>query len=389
MMAAVFMTVFLVMWKRGQMGRYVLAFAGAYFFFGLGFLVTQPLPGFSEDFVFPITHLLFSLACACAVWGAVNRVGESVSLPAMGYIYLVSAITLLATTAASDQVDARFYIVNAGYGLMFTLGTMAMLQAKKRSAIDVLVIVLFAISATQFLVHPVFAVLLDSGSSTSNYRDSIYYTVLNVAVTIQALITAVTLIGACAWDQVVAERERMLCDVLTGLRARRAFEQDSLAVIERAKQEGVSVSLVVADIDNFKSVNDVYGHQVGDNGIAAFGAVIAGMIRNSDVAGRIGGEEFCILAWNCDGVQAEAMAERVRRRLSDTPVSGLPADVRLTASFGVAERLDGEGYGKMFARADVELYRAKENGRNCVCFSRAADVVAPLVSPEAKRGAAG
>lgn len=386
MMAAVFMTVFLVLWKRGRMGRYVLAFAGAYFFFGLGFLATHLVPDTGASYVFPLTQLLYSLGCVCAVWGAANRVGQAVSLPVLGYVYGISAVTLLVAIAASGQTDPRLYIVNTGYGVMFALGTMALLQANRRSAIDILVIVLFAASATQFLVRPVLTLLIVGGSGASDYRESMYYSVLSVAITIQSLMTAVTLVGACTWDQVIAERERAMRDMLTGLRARRAFEQDALAVIERAKQEGVYISLIVADIDHFKSVNDVYGHQAGDQGIAAFGSVIAGMIRNSDVAGRIGGEEFCIIAWNCDGSQAEAMAERIRRRLGDTPVSGLPAEVRLTASFGVAERLESEGYGKMFARADAELYRAKETGRNRVCFARP-PAVASLASQEAKREA--
>ncbi|MFA6218376.1 MAG: GGDEF domain-containing protein [Erythrobacter sp.] len=375
MMAAVFMVVFLVLWKRGRMGRYVLAFAGAYFFFGFGLLVTSLLPATDDFYVFPLSHLLYTLGCVCAVWGAVSRAGQTVSLPALGYIYVVSAVTLMIAVAVSDRIEPRIYIANTGYGLIFVLGTLALLQANRRSAIDMLVIVLFTVTATQFLIRPVLTLLIAGGSSAADYRESIYYSVLSVVVTIQTLVGAVTLIGACTWDQVVAERERALRDVLTGLRARRAFEQDALAVIERAKHESVPLSMVVADIDSFKSVNDVYGHQVGDRGIAAFGSVIAGMIRNSDIAGRIGGEEFCILAWNCDGAQAEAMAERIRRRFSETAVAGMPSDVRLTASFGVAARIEGEGYGKLFARADAELYRAKDSGRNRVCCDRPTDTV--------------
>jgi len=389
MMAAVFMVVFLVLWKRGGMGRYVLAFAGGYFFFGLGFLMASLLPSTDAFYVFPLVQLLYSLGCACAVWGGANRVGQTVSMPALTYTYVVSAITLAIAVAVSDQIEPRVYIANTGYGLIFALGTIAMLQSNRRSALDVLVIVLFAATATQFLVRPVLTLLVAGGTDAEGYRDSMYYSVLSVVVTIQSLVGAVILVGACAWDQVLSERERAMRDMLTGLRARRAFEQDALALIERAKHEGVPVSLVVADIDNFKSVNDVYGHQVGDHGIAAFGTVISAMIRNSDIAGRIGGEEFCILAWNCDGNQAEAMANRIRRRFSETAVPGMSPDVRLTASFGVALRSEGEGYGKLFARADAELYRAKETGRDRVCYDKPMDTVTPLPVQEKMSGAAG
>jgi diguanylate cyclase (GGDEF)-like protein len=381
MMAAVFMTAFLVLWKRGQMGHYVLAFAVSYFFFGVGFLVTHLIPDTGAFYVFPLTQLFYAAATVLVVWGAANRVGQTVSLPVLGFIYVVAALTLMLAVAVSDQTGPRLYIVNTGYGVMFTLGTVALLNSPRRNAIDVLVIILFAMTATQFLVRPVLTLLIAGGSTAEDYRQSVYYSVLSVAVTIQGLMTAVTLVWACAWDQIVAERERSQLDVLTGLRARRAFEQDALSVMERAKAEGVSISLVVADIDHFKGVNDVYGHQVGDNGIAAFGGIIAGMIRNSDIAGRIGGEEFCILAWNCDATQAVAMAERIRRRLSETPIAGMPGDVRITASFGIADRIEGEGYGKMFARADAELYRAKDAGRNRISTAGSAPIVTPISAP--------
>ena len=172
------------------------------------------------------------------------------------------------------------------------------------------------------------------------------------------------LIGACVYDQVRTVKERAEMDLLTGLRTRRAFEKDVVGQIEKAKLEGIPVSLVVADIDHFKSVNDVWGHQVGDKAIAAFGHVIEDTIRDTDIAGRIGGEEFCILAWNCDGEAAVAMAERIRKRLGATQIEGMPDDHRLTASFGVAGRKEGEGYGKLFARTDAALYKAKQEGRN-------------------------
>ncbi len=367
MMAIVFVTVFLVLWQRGKMGRYVLAFAGAYFFFALGFGATHILPDSGAFYVFHLTQAFYAAGSACVIWGAVNRVGQRVSLPALGLTYLISAITLAVAVSISAETGPRLYIVNTAYGVMFLLGTLALMQAPKSTAIDTLIIVLFAISATQFFVRPVLTLLIAGGSNATDYRESIYYSVLSVAVTIQSLMTAVTLIGACTWDKLVAERERAERDVLTGLLARRAFEQDALAIIERAKQEGVPVGLVVADIDHFKAVNDVYGHQAGDKAIAAFGTVISSMIRNSDIAGRIGGEEFCILAWNCDTDRANAMAERIRRRIGETVIAGMPADHRLTASFGVAGRREGEGYGKLFARADAELYRAKDSGRTRVC----------------------
>ena len=376
LMAVIFVSVFLVLWKRGKMGNYVLAFAGSYFFFGLGFVATHLLPDTGAFYVFHLTQLFYTAGCFCVIWGAAERVGQRVSLPALGIVYGLSAITLAISVGVSDQTGPRLYIVNTGYGVMFTIATMTLLQASRRTAIDTLLIVMFAVSAANFLIRPALTLLIAGGSSAADYRESIYYSVLSVAITIQSLATGVAMIWACAWDLIQSERERAKRCVLTGLRARRAFEQDALVTMERAKQEGVPIALVVADIDHFKAVNDVFGHQIGDRAIAMFGGVIDGMIRHTDIAGRIGGEEFCILAWNCDEASAKAMAERIRLRFSDTPVEGMPASNRLTASFGVASRRDSEGYGKLFARADAELYRAKAAGRDCVSAEQRDDAVA-------------
>ncbi|MDG5749720.1 GGDEF domain-containing protein [Qipengyuania sp. XHP0211] len=384
-MALIFMAMFLVLWKRGNMGSYVLGFAAAYFCLGLGFLVTHLVPDPGAFYVFHATQVLYTLGTGALIWAAAKRVGQHVSIRALAVVYAISALTLAAAIFLSNDTGPRLYIINTGYGVMMVIGTMALFNVQRRNAIDTLIAVLFALAAVNFLVRPVLTLIIAGGSDASAYRESIYYSVLSVAVTVASLMTGVALIGACAWDMVIAERERGERDMLTGLRARRAFEQDAIAIIERAKQEGVPVGLVVADIDHFKAVNDVYGHQVGDKAIAAFGGVIADMIRNSDIAGRIGGEEFCILAWNCDDERAEAMAERVRRRFSETAVSGMPSNNRLSASFGVAAREAGEGYGKLFARADAELYRAKESGRNRVCREEMANVVTEFRSKDAQR----
>ncbi|NQX95725.1 MAG: GGDEF domain-containing protein, partial [Erythrobacter sp.] len=82
--------------------------------------------------------------------------------------------------------------------------------------------------------------------------------------------------------------------------------------------------------------------------------------------GRIGGEEFCILVYNCEHGAAEGLANRIRHRFATMEHEALGPDIRITASFGVTQWRSGEGYGKLFARADAALYNAKANGRNCV-----------------------
>jgi len=113
-------------------------------------------------------------------------------------------------------------------------------------------------------------------------------------------------------------------------------------------------------------VNDIWGHQSGDQAIADFGNLIKNKVRTCDVAGRIGGEEFCIAVWNCDNEPAYRLAERIRHAFAAHKHIVINDDIRLTASFGVATAQAGETYKQLFARADKALYEAKSKGRDRV-----------------------
>ena len=279
-------------------------------------------------------------------------------------IYGLSATTLAVAVLTSNDITSRLIIVNVGYGSMYIVCVMSLLGAQRREAIDKLIIATHSLVAAQFMIRPVLTLLIEQGIAADVYRESVYYSVLNLALAFISLMSAMVLIGACVYDQIKQVREQADLDGLTGLRTRRAFEQDVVAAMERAKQECVPISLVVADIDHFKAVNDVWGHQIGDRAIAQFGEIIKRTVRDCDIAGRIGGEEFCILAWNCQEEAAVTMADRIRVNFAKTAIDGMPEDHRLTASFGAAGRGQGEGYGKLFARTDAALYRAKADGRN-------------------------
>ncbi|QZD89195.1 GGDEF domain-containing protein [Qipengyuania aurantiaca] len=362
-MAAVFFVLFLVMWHRGKMGNYVLAFALSYVFFAIGFMVTHVLDT-AAFYTWHVTQFFYTIALVTGAWGLAQRAGQPPMLGVFFGIYVLAALTLAVAVVVTPDVGPRLVIINSAYGVIKVVTLMILLGTARRDAIDKLIIAMQALSAAQFLIRPSLTLLIENQIAADAYRDSIYYSVLNLSVTVVSLLNAMILIGACVYDQIKSVRERAELDLLTGLRTRRAFEQDVIAQVEKAKLEGVPVSLVVADIDHFKAVNDVWGHQVGDKAIAAFGTVVQDTIRDTDIAGRIGGEEFCVLAWNCDGEAAISMAERIRKRFAETQVEGMPEDHRLTASFGVAGRNEGEGYGKVFARADAALYTAKQEGRN-------------------------
>jgi len=154
-------------------------------------------------------------------------------------------------------------------------------------------------------------------------------------------------------------------DPLTGLFNRRSLFEHAAREQARCERYGTPLSLVMLDIDAFKSVNDTYGHGAGDDVICETAARVALGLRDVDTAFRLGGEEFLLLLPSTGLDAAVAVAERLRQAVSDAPVAAIGR--RITASFGVTEFARGqEDWEMAMRRADRALYRAKDEGRDRV-----------------------
>ncbi|ACO45648.1 putative regulator protein, GGDEF domain; putative membrane protein [Deinococcus deserti VCD115] len=153
-------------------------------------------------------------------------------------------------------------------------------------------------------------------------------------------------------------------DALTGVYGRGAIEEELKRSMHTAREANTAVSIVVTDIDHFKSVNDLHGHMAGDDVLRAVAKCLRRNVRRiGGVVGRWGGEEFVVLLPGISRTDALVVAEQLRRELSAVPLGGLP----ITASFGVAAyRGTGDSPEKMFSRADLAMYEAKRAGRNAV-----------------------
>ena len=130
------------------------------------------------------------------------------------------------------------------------------------------------------------------------------------------------------------------------------------------------VSMVMLDIDNFKLINDTYGHASGDEVLKAVANVLSQGTRESDVSGRLGGEEFAIILTETDLTAAQELIERLRKKVEQTCIHFKGQEISVTASFGVA-KLDTESdnFDKLIDRADYALYQAKKEGRNRVVIN--------------------
>jgi two-component system cell cycle response regulator len=169
-------------------------------------------------------------------------------------------------------------------------------------------------------------------------------------------------------DNVQLSIEMAITDALTGLYNRRYMESHVGALVDQAASRGKPLTVLVLDIDYFKSINDTYGHDAGDDVLREFAIRIRKSIRGIDLACRYGGEEFVVVMPETDMAVATLVAERLRRRIASEPFpiqQGAHA-IEVTISVGIAALGPQDSAATMLKRADQALYRAKRDGRNRV-----------------------
>ncbi len=162
-------------------------------------------------------------------------------------------------------------------------------------------------------------------------------------------------------------QQTALRDNLTGLLTHRAFQDQLEEAVLEASRFNQPLSIILVDVDHFKSINDTYGHQAGDVALQGVSHVMDRNARSIDILARYGGEEFAILLRQTTNVEAAALAEQIRRDLSEQTFDVGRRTIAITASFGVATFPEDATSGQqLFRQADQRLYKAKASGRNRV-----------------------
>ena len=134
-------------------------------------------------------------------------------------------------------------------------------------------------------------------------------------------------------------------------------------MLARSHNRAEPLVLVLADLDHFKRINDTWGHAVGDMALQRFASLATGVLRSSDLVGRLGGEEFAMVMGRTTLDTATEVAERLRTAVAETDES-FPTGLSMTVSMGMTVCRPGDTASEMLKRADLALYRAKESGRN-------------------------
>lgn len=161
-------------------------------------------------------------------------------------------------------------------------------------------------------------------------------------------------------------RQQLEQDTLTAVSSRTSLLRELQASMQRSMKTGQPLVVIQADLDHFKRVNDSHGHIVGDKVLREIAARIKTTLREFDLVGRYGGEEFVILLENTSPHTANQVAERIRQRIASTPIEAGTLSVDLTLSQGMALYQDGEDSQSLLKRVDQAVGKAKQAGRNCI-----------------------
>jgi len=226
------------------------------------------------------------------------------------------------------------------------------------------IFMLFAHGALYLLRTP-FGAMLPWGSSSNQVFESVWLTVLSFEALLFTIAIAFILLAMAKERTEHRHKTAALIDPLTGIANRRSFLQDGEAQLRRQSSDPRPTAVLLLDLDKFKSINDRFGHAVGDRVLQVFAQVGTKCMRRADLFGRLGGEEFAAMLQNSDCDRAMAVAEQIRSSFASATLEVDGKPVMATVSIGIVISHDSVlDLSALLAQADHALYRAKDNGRN-------------------------
>ena len=314
-----------------------------------------------EMFSLGLTALGF-VACGM-VWNA-SRVfhGRTPNLPGLflGAIAWVAAAMTLAPEAAAMRLT-----IGAGIVAVYAALTAAELWSERRRTMQARwpAIVVPVAHGFALMLPILLGDLLPPHGGV--FSGSIWVTMFSVELMLYAIGTVFVIFILVSERTVTVHKTAASMDPLTGMFNRRGFAEATSRVIEREAKAGRPVTVLIFDIDHFKSINDRFGHPAGDEILKLFATIVINSLRITDLSGRIGGEEFAALL-TCALDEAVVVAERVRETFANSGIAVEDGPVDTTVSIGVAGGPAGTELEVLLAAADAALYQAKRGGRNRV-----------------------
>ncbi|MCY6383405.1 GGDEF domain-containing protein [Hoeflea prorocentri] len=321
----------------------------------LPFVTAQPIAGY-VSFAFTI------MAITCLNVGIAWHYRVATPWRIIDTVVAVTLVVTFISTMVLPIGPVSWTVEAVSLAGAQAVGLFILMRSEKGKR-DRVFIAFLALSMLNFLSHPVLEMMARIENVQNGLADAAVAMHINNALIMIGLATFLMLRLA---NQLLADlKGQSETDALSGLLNRNGFNAAVHSARDRRSSKGTA-SLVICDLDHFKSINDQHGHHVGDRVIAAFGRLVRAGARDGDVCGRVGGEEFCIYLLNSDARAARLFAEWLRVAFASTSYSELSSNTRFTASFGVTQVQADETIEEAYVRADKALYQAKRDGRNCV-----------------------
>jgi diguanylate cyclase (GGDEF)-like protein len=336
---------------------------GAAYLLGAASVTLWTLAGNEFGETLPLTLNAIGFVACGMVWNA-SRVfhGRKPNLPGLvlGALVWIAAVLTLAPEASAMRMT-----IGAGIVAVYAALTATELWSERRRTLQ---------RRWPAIVVPVlhgFALMLPIlvGGLLRPYDDkfasSIWVTAFSIELVLYAIGTVFVIFMLVSDRAVTVHKTAASIDPLSGMFNRRGFSEACARVIEHEEKAGRPVTVMIFDIDHFKSINDRFGHPAGDEILKLFSAVVVNNLRISDLSGRIGGEEFAALL-PCSLEEGVLVAERVREAFESSGITCEEGPVDTTVSIGVAGGPAGTALEVLLAAADTALYQAKRSGRNRV-----------------------
>jgi diguanylate cyclase (GGDEF)-like protein len=283
-------------------------------------------------------------------------------------VFLVAPLiwlTAMTVPAIATTIGARVIIVSALQGCLVALMAYELWRGRAEPLLSRWPAIILLSTHVTMLSARMIAVQFTPIMTHHDFFRSPVFALMAFGTVLYTIAFAFVLLSMTKERTELQHKIAALVDPLTGLANRRAFMLDAEAAIAGRASRKEPLAVLLADLDHFKKINDAFGHAIGDRVLKIFAAVLGRCSASGGLVGRIGGEEFAILLPGRDEAAAVALAERIRRALTDAAMEVDGHAVGATVSIGVAASRIGDLAG-LLGRADSALYRAKEEGRNRV-----------------------
>lgn len=318
-----------------------------------------------------ITGIFFTYLAAltCGLVGVAKYYRTGPQTRPIVAVWVLAGMLTPAMLMLPYGTGARTLLYHLPYFTMQVLMTWIVIRSGRRMLLDRLLVFVSSAAALSYLAKPLIAWRIGGADTPQNYLASDYAAISQSLGSVILIALALVLLLVMMRDMTIEMIARSETDPLSGLRNRRGFEVHGEQMVADAIHSHQPLTLVTVDIDRFKTINDRFGHPVGDKVIIAVAKLLSSATGEGDLVARLGGEEFALVLAGQEIEQAARSAELMRQRVQTELSQAVGNAQVVSASFGLAQLSPDEALSSLARRSDLALYEAKNTGRNKVSLA--------------------